>query len=87
MIPERQTTAIPSRQGALKKDQLLTSHRIAVEHLVCSMKGQLFESRGKNKDAHMYSCGALFVNMASGRIDGIFQAHLNMDETIHAKEV
>ena len=30
----------------------------------------------------MYSGGALFVDMASGHIDCIFQAHLNM----HAKE-
>ena len=34
----------------------------------------------------MYSGGALFVDMASGHIDCIFQAHLNMHETIHAKE-
>ena len=35
---------------------------------------------------HMYSGGALFVNMASGHIDCVFQAHLNTHETIHAKE-
>ena len=34
----------------------------------------------------MYFGGALFIDMASGHIDCIFQAHLNMHETIHAKE-
>ena len=86
MIPGRWTTAIPSRQGALKKDQLLPGQQIAVDDFVCSLEGWLFESRGKTKDAHMYSGGALFINMASGHIDCIFQAHLNMHETIHAKE-
>ena len=75
-----------SRQGALKKDQLLPGQGIAVDHFVCSMKGWLFESRGKTKDAHMYSGGALFINMGSGHIDCIFQVHSNMHETIHAKE-
>ena len=85
-IPGRQTTAIPSRQGALKKGQILPSHWIVVDHFVCSMKGQLFGSRGKTNDANMYSGGALFIDMAPGHIDCIFQAHLNMHETIHAKE-
>ena len=57
-----------------------------MDHFVCSMMGWLFESRGKIKDAHMYSGGALFINMASTHIDCIFQAHLYTHETIYAKE-
>ena len=34
----------------------------------------------------MYTGGALFVDMATGRIDCLFQTHLNTHETIRAKE-
>ena len=34
----------------------------------------------------MYSGGALFIDMASGHIDYVFQADLNTHETILAKD-
>ena len=84
--PGKRSAPLPNRQGALKKEQLLPGQRVAVDHFVCSTKGRLFESRGRTKDEHMYTGGALFVDMATGRIDCLFQTHLNTHETIRAKE-
>ena len=84
--PGKRSAPLPNRQGALKKEQLLPGQRVAVDHFVCSTKGRLFESRGRTKDEHMYTGGALFVDMATGRIDCLFQKHLNTHETIRAKE-
>ena len=84
--PGRTTKVESARDGALKRDHLLPGQCIAVDHFVCSTKGRLFESKGKTKDDRMYCGGAIFVDMASGHVDCIFQTHLSTHETLKAKE-
>ena len=81
---------IPGRQRTDKVHSRRTNFspvsRLWWTILSALQKEWLLESRRKTKDSHINSGGALFINMASGCIDCVFQAHLNMHETIHVKE-
>ena len=57
---------------------------VSVAHFVCSTKGQLFTSRGRSKDADMYTGGAIYVDMATSLVHVECQRHLNTHETLAA---
>ena len=84
--PGRTTKVQSARDGVLKKDVLHPGQSVAVDHFICSTKGRLFSSKGKSKDSKMFAGGAIFVDIASGRVDCVFQSHLSSHETLKAKE-
>ena len=82
--PGKTTTVVLERDGALKDRRLLPGQTVSVDHFVCSTKGRLFTSRGRSKDADMYTGGAIYVNMATNLVHVEFQRHLNTHETLAA---
>ena len=56
--PGKTTTVVRERDGALKDRRLLPGQTVSVDHFVCSTKGRLFISRGRSKDADMYTGGS-----------------------------
>ena len=77
---------VKDRQGVMKADNLLPGQRVSVDHFVCSTKGRLTHTQGKEDPKTQYCGGALFVDHASGYIFIKEQVHLNTHETIDAKE-
>jgi hypothetical protein len=57
-----------------------------VDHFVCSTKGRLFHTKGKELERDKFSGGCIFVDHASGYIHVEMQTHLNTHETLKAKE-
>ena len=84
--PGQTTQAVRDRTNVLKTDHLLPGQRTSVDHFVCSTKGRLFSSKGKEKDDDKYTGGCIFVDHASGYVHVEFQTHLNTHETIKSKE-
>lgn len=77
---------VKDRQGVMKADNLLPGQRVSVDHFVCSTKGRLTHTQGKEDPKTQYCGGALFVDHASGYIFIQEQVHLNTHETIDAKQ-
>ena len=82
--PGKTTTVVRERDGALKDQCLLPGQTVSVDHFVCSTKGRLFTSRGRSKDADMYTGGAIYVDMATNLVHVEFQRHLNTHEALVA---
>jgi hypothetical protein len=77
---------VKDRQGVMKADHLLPGQRVSVDHFVCSTKGRLTHTQGKEDPKTQYSGGAIFVDHASGYVFIKEQVHLNTHETIDAKQ-
>ena len=73
--------------GATKKEFHLPGQGVAVDHFVCSTKGRLFTSRGRESEENMYCGGAIFVDMATSYTHIEFQVHLNSHETLEATDL
>ena len=84
--PGKTTQAVRDRTNVLKTDHLLPGQRTSVDHFVCSTKGRLFSSKGKEKDDDKFTGGCVFVDHASGYVHVEFQTHLNTHETLKSKE-
>ena len=82
--PGKTTTVVHERDGALKDQRLLPRQTVSLDHFVCSTKGRLFTSRGRSKDADMYTGGAIYVDMATNLVHVEFQRHLNTHATLAA---
>ena len=84
--PGQVVQGVRDRMNILKADHLLPGQRTSVDHFVCSTKGRLFSSKGKEKDDDKYTGGCIFVDHSSGFVHVEFQTHLNTHETIRSKE-
>ena len=84
--PGQTVQAVRDRANILKADHLLPGQRTSVDHFICSTKGRLFSSKGKEKDDDKYTGGCVFIDHASGFVHVEFQTHLNTHETIKSKE-
>ena len=73
-------------KGATTKDVHLPGQRVAVDHFVCSTRGRLFTSRGKEAEKDKYMGGCIFVDLATGFIHIEFLTSLTSHETLLAKE-
>ena len=83
--PGMRHEAVRDKQGALKKDDLFPGQKVSVDHFVCSTRGRLQHTFGKEDPKQQYTGGAIFVDHASGYIFVAEQVHLNTHETIESK--
>ena len=81
--PGKRSNVVRDREGI---DDLFPGQKVSVDHFICSTKGRLLHTFGKEPDKEKYSGGAIFVDHASGYIFVAPQVHLNTHETIAAKE-
>ena len=84
--PGRRISTIREREGALKQDDLFPGQRVSVDHFVCSTKGRLPHTYGKEDPKLQYSGGAIFVDHASGYTYIHHQVSLTTHATIESKE-
>ena len=83
--PGKRQSVVHDRAHALKKDNLFAGQRVSVDHFVCSTRGRLFHTYGKEDSKLQYTGGAIFVDHATGFLYVGFQVHLNTHETITSK--
>ena len=81
--PGSKTVAVIDR-GVLCKDNLLPGQEISVDHFICSQKGCLFTSRGKESDKDQFVGGCIFADHASGYVHIEFQRVLTSHATLAA---
>jgi hypothetical protein len=79
------TAVVQDRVGALRKDNLSPGQKVSVDHFICSQKGRLFTSRGKETVKDKYCGGCIFVDHASNYIHVEFQQVLTSHATLEAK--
>ncbi|CAJ1930221.1 unnamed protein product [Cylindrotheca closterium] len=84
--PGKTSRVVRDREGALKKDNLFPGQKVSVDHFVCSTKGRLLHTFGKEDDSLRFSGGCIFVDHASGFVHVHHQVHLNTHETLQGKE-
>ena len=84
--PGKKSKIVKDRDGALKKENLFPGQRVSVDHFVCTTKGRLLHTYGKEDSTKQFSGGAIFVDHATGYIVVEHQVHLNTHETLKAKE-
>ena len=84
--PGKTSHIVKDRDGVMSRDKLLPGQRVSIDHFICKTKGRLFTSRGKSKDADLYSGGCIFVDHATGFIHVEFQRYVSTDESLAAKE-
>jgi hypothetical protein len=84
--PGRTINTVRERQGALKQDDLYPGQKVSVDHFICSTRGRLKHTFGKEDTRQQYSGGAIFVDHASGYIFVKHQVLMNTHETIESKE-
>ena len=84
-VPGRVSNQNPVREGALSADNVLPGQKVSVDHFICSTKGRLRHTRGKEAVGEMFVGGALFVDHASKAIFVKEQVTLTGHETLRAK--
>ncbi|MCE2996032.1 MAG: hypothetical protein LW863_10560, partial [Flammeovirgaceae bacterium] len=84
--PGKVTKVIRERRDALRQDDIFPGQKVSVDHFVCSTRGRLAHTFGKEDPKLQYSGGAMFVDHASGFIFVKHQVTLDTHSTIAAKE-
>ena len=84
--PGKQSSVIKDHDGVLKKDHLLPSQCVSVNHYVCNTKGWLYASQGKMSPDDMYDGSCIYFDHALGFIHCEHQVNLTTHETLQAKE-
>ena len=56
-----------------------------MDHFICSVKGRLYDSFGKTRDAEKYTGGCIFVDHLSGYIHVEHKVSINISESIKSK--
>ena len=84
--PGTRSHAVREHRNALKKDDFFPGQKVSVDHFVCSTRGRLPHTYGKEDPKTQYVGRALFTGHASGFIFVHNQVHLNSHETLQGKE-
>jgi hypothetical protein len=84
--PGQTSRAVRERQGALKQDDLFPGQKVSVDHFICSTRGRLPHTYGKEDPKLQYSGGAIFVDHASGLLFVKHQVSMDTHTTIESKE-
>ena len=84
--PGKRSKVVRDREGVLKQDNLFPGQKVSVAHFICSTRGRLQHTYGKEDPKLQYSGGAIFVDHASGYLFIKEQVHMNTHETIASKE-
>jgi hypothetical protein len=77
----------PESDGRLSEGQLQPGDLVHADQYVCKLKGRLQTSRGKEKDAEMYTGGTIYVDSASGFVYVQNQVSLGVIETLRGKHL
>ncbi len=77
----------PDKTGGIMKDKLLPGKEVAVDQFEVIKHGRLFKTGGKEKEHEQYSCGTIFVDVATGFTRVYFQVSTGAEETIKSKNV
>lgn len=83
--PGKRSSVVKDRAGVMKNGDLFPGQRISVDHFICSTRGRLSNTHGKEHEDKQYVGGAIFVDHASGYLHVEPQVHLNTHETLQAK--
>lgn len=81
------TSKRKEKDGILKANQLRAGAVVSVDQYVCSQKGRLPTTAGKEKDRDRYTGGIIFVDHASGYMFAVNLVSLGASETVRAKRL
>ena len=84
--PGKTSHIIKDRRGVLKENNLNPGDETSIDHFFSSVRGRLFNSRGKTREENMYCGGLLAVDQASNYVFVYCQRKLTTHETLRAKE-
>ena len=84
--PVTKTVLNKNTIGSLKKNNLNPGNEASLNHFYCSIKGRLFNSRGRNKEDNMYCGGLIIVDHSTNHVFVHFQKRLTSQETLDGKE-
>ncbi|GFH58478.1 hypothetical protein CTEN210_14954 [Chaetoceros tenuissimus] len=73
------------REGVLRADNLFLGQEVSVDHFICSQKGRLFHTRGRESQRDRFVGGSIFVDQASSYVYIEFQSVLTANATLQAK--
>ena len=85
-VPTTTQAKVSDSVGAISRDIVRPGQQISIDHFKCVNKGRLFTSYGKTSANEMYCGGCIFVDNFSGFVHVELQKHLDMVETMKAKE-
>eukprot|EP00957_Ditylum_brightwellii_P001209 94986-Ditylum_brightwellii.AAC.1 len=74
------------KPGAFKVDNLIPGQHVSTDQYVSKVKGWLPHTRGKEKSAHMYMGGTIFVDNMTSVMSVSNQAPLIASDMIQAKQ-
>mgnify|MGYP000681102589 CR=1 FL=1 len=77
---------VPRHEGALRRDVTLPGQKVSVDHFICSTRGRLLHTFGKEGKDERFKGGAIFVDNASSFVHIEEQVNLNTHETLKSKE-
>jgi Zinc knuckle/GAG-pre-integrase domain len=84
--PGKASSVVREVAGAFRRDDLFPGQRISVDHFICSTRGRLLNTRGKESEKEKYTGGCIFVDHASGFVHVELQVFLTAAETLKAKQ-
>jgi Zinc knuckle len=84
--PGKASSVVREVAGALRRDDLFPGQRISVDHFICSTRGRLLNTRGKESEKEKYTGGCIFVDHASGFVHVELQVFITAAETLKAKQ-
>ena len=84
-LPGKTTHVVRETADALRRDHLFPGQKVSVDHFICSTRGRLTKTKGKESENEKYSGGCIFVDHASGHIHVEMQVHVTTAETIKSK--
>ena len=84
-LPGKKTHVVKETAYALRRNHLFPGQKVSVDHFICSTRGRLLNTKGKEAEREKYSGGCIFVDHASGHIHVEMQVHVTTSETIKAK--
>jgi hypothetical protein len=66
--PTRCRVKVSDRDGVLRQGNLMPGQEVSVDHFMCSQRGHLLQTRGKESDKDKYCGGCIFVDHASNYV-------------------
>jgi hypothetical protein len=83
--PGKQSRIIKDSVGALRRDQLFPGQKVSADHFICSTRGMLTNTKGKESEKEKYGGGCIFVDHATGFVHIVLQTKVSASETIQSK--
>jgi hypothetical protein len=84
--PGKRTRVVKDRRDVLREGDLFPGQKVSVDHFICSTRGRLLHTYGKEDPKQQYAGGAMFVDHATGYLFVSPQVHMTTHETLESKE-